>query len=510
MGSSDGAPQETERVAGTVHHLTRSLLNRSAWVCTGVNCNEEDHSMRKKLVVSTAALLAGIAMASAQEMPSGKQSGGGAQMERGSAGQDHGGQGQRGAQDQSKQGQSQQRSQRQENRDRTTGQAQQGQADQSKQGQRDQSKQGQRDQSMQGQSKQGQRDQGMQGQGKQGQAQRSQGQSQRDQTSGQAQRDQSRSSTHSQRGQPDQTQGQAPQPQQSQQTSPQRPQSQTQQGQTSQQGQAQQGQDKQGQFQSQAGGSVTLSSQQRTRIRQTVLAGSNVPRVNNVNFSLSVGTAVPSSVRVVDVSPALIEINPQWRGHQYFVAHDDVVIVDRSHKIVAVVPTGSSGGAQLHNNNRSAALSTLNLTEEQIREVQIALKQKGFNIGRTDGRLGPRTTEALIAFQRQQGFEANGRPDSQTVTALGLSNMTGAQGGAQGAGQSSTTGQVPAGHTSGQGGTSQQQAPAQQNEGPNQPQQNEGANQPSTTGQGSATQHQAPAQPTQPPANQSQHDSGSK
>jgi peptidoglycan hydrolase-like protein with peptidoglycan-binding domain len=222
--------------------------------------------------------------------------------------------------------------------------------------------------------------------------------------------------------------------------------------------------------------------------------------VNNVNFSLSIGTAVPSSVRVVDVSPALIEINPQWRGHQYFVVHDDIVIVDRSHKIVAVVPTGSSGGAQLHNNNRSAALSTLNLTEEQIREVQIALKQKGFNIGRTDGRLGPRTTEALIAFQRQQGFEANGRPDGQTVTALGLSNMIGAQGGAQGAGQSSTTGQAPP-PTSGQGGTSQQQAPAQQNEG---------ANQPSTTGQGSATQHQAPAQPTQPPANQSQHNSGSK
>ena len=42
--------------------------------------------MRKQLLISTAALLAGIGIASAQEMPGGKQSGG-AQMEHGSAAQ---------------------------------------------------------------------------------------------------------------------------------------------------------------------------------------------------------------------------------------------------------------------------------------------------------------------------------------------------------------------------------------------------------------------------------------
>src|SRR5207245_8185364 len=98
-------------------------------------------------------------------------------------------------------------------------------------------------------------------------------------------------------------------------------------------------------------------------------------------------------------------------------------------------------------------------TEEQIRQVQIVLNQKGFNIGRPDGRLGTRTTQALMAFQRQQGFEASGRIDNQTVTSLGLSNMNGGQGGAQRAGQSSTTGQ---------GGATQQQAPAQHNQAPHQ------------------------------------------
>ena len=80
------------------------------------------------------------------------------------------------------------------------------------------------------------------------------------------------------------------------------------------------------------GGSVNLTTQQRTEIRQTVLAGGNVPRVNNVNFAVRVGTTVPTSVRVVEVPPALIEIHPQWRGHMYFVVGDQIIIVDRNNR----------------------------------------------------------------------------------------------------------------------------------------------------------------------------------
>jgi peptidoglycan hydrolase-like protein with peptidoglycan-binding domain len=252
-------------------------------------------------------------------------------------------------------------------------------------------------------------------------------------------------------------QGQAQQQGQTQQQAPQQGQTQ----QAPQQDQTQQGQAQQGQTSGQTGasatgqaGSVNLTSQQRTTIQQTVLAGSNVPRVNNVNFALGVGTVVPTSVRVLDVVPALIEINPAWRGHQYFVVRDDIVIVDRSRKIVAVVPVGSSGGAQLQGGGGAAAL---NLSSDQIRQVQTVLKERGFNVV-VDGRMDPRTVEAITAFQRQQGFQVSGRIDNQTISALGLSNMSGgAQGGA-------TTGQGGAA-AGGQGGASQQ-APAQQNKVP--------------------------------------------
>ena len=89
---------------------------------------------------------------------------------------------------------------------------------------------------------------------------------------------------------------------------------------------------------------AALTNEQRTHIQQTVLSGNNVPRVENVNFAVSVGTVVPSHVRVVAVPPTLIEINPAWRDHEYFVVRDEIIIVDNSHRIVATLPV--SGGTQ--------------------------------------------------------------------------------------------------------------------------------------------------------------------
>jgi hypothetical protein len=364
----------------------------------------------------------------------------------------------------------------------------------------------------------------MQGRSKQGDA-KQRGEAQRDLTTGQSQREQNQNPAKSQRGQGDQTQGRASQ---NQQPRSDRQQSQSQQSQSpaeqrkaqpnqanqaqpdqSQPNQSQQSQTQPSQAQpNQAGqgqgtGNVTLTSEQRTRIQQTVLAGRNVPRVDNVTFALNVGVAVPATVRIVDVPPTLIEIYPQWRGHQYFVVRDEIVIVDRSRKIVATVPVGSSGGAaQLGGPGGGARLGTgMNLSADEIRQVQIALKEKGFYRGEPDGVLGRGTTQALISFQRQQGFQANGRIDTQTVSALGVSNVSGQQGNQNGS-PASTTGQggnatqqqpgnqnMGAGNPSGsqsptgQSGNSPQQQPANQN-AKSKTQDNQNGSQPSTTGQG--------------------------
>jgi hypothetical protein len=50
--------------------------------------------------------------------------------------------------------------------------------------------------------------------------------------------------------------------------------------------------------------------------------------VTNVNFSLTVGTVVPRTVRIVVLPPRVVEIYPVWRGYYYFLVGDRIVIVE--------------------------------------------------------------------------------------------------------------------------------------------------------------------------------------
>ena len=211
----------------------------------------------------------------------------------------------------------------------------------------------------------------------------------------------------------------APSGTQTQKTAPNGTQTQTRPGRDPErQGQSQPGQQSQ-QSPQQAGrdgtSSVNLSAEQRTRIWSTVLAGNNVPRADNVNFSIRVGTIVPTSVRVVEVPATLIEIYPQWRGHHYFVVQEEIIIVDRDYRIVSVVAVGSGSGAQLDNRGDDRAVG-VSMSSEEIRQVQLVLKQKGYAV-EVDGVFGPRTRQAVIMFQRREGFQATGEIDQRTSVA---------------------------------------------------------------------------------------------
>lgn len=86
------------------------------------------------------------------------------------------------------------------------------------------------------------------------------------------------------------------------------------------------------------------------------------------------------------------------------------------------------------NSSQSSSQSTAeNPSPGQIRQIQRALEEKGFTIGRLDGKLGPRTQRALSQFQRRQGLQQTGVPDERTLAALGIG------------GGASTTGQQPSG-----------------------------------------------------------------
>jgi hypothetical protein len=84
--------------------------------------------------------------------------------------------------------------------------------------------------------------------------------------------------------------------------------------------------------------SVNITSEQRTRIHEIVIKERSAPRVEHVDFSLSVGTVVPRSIRIVTIPRAIIEIEPEWDGFDYFMVGEEIIIVNpRSMEIVAIL-----------------------------------------------------------------------------------------------------------------------------------------------------------------------------
>lgn len=53
-----------------------------------------------------------------------------------------------------------------------------------------------------------------------------------------------------------------------------------------------------------------------------------------------------------------------------------------------------------------------------VREVQVSLRQQGYDPGPVDGVVGPRTQTALASYQRAQGLAATGHLDSETLVRL--------------------------------------------------------------------------------------------
>jgi Protein of unknown function (DUF1236) len=88
-----------------------------------------------------------------------------------------------------------------------------------------------------------------------------------------------------------------------------------------------------------SGVNVQLNDEQRTQIRNTVIEARGAPKVDHVNFDVTVGAALPrTGVRIVPVPDTLVRIEPRWRGFRYFVYENEVVIVDpHDMKIVAVL-----------------------------------------------------------------------------------------------------------------------------------------------------------------------------
>src|SRR5262245_17171851 len=85
--------------------------------------------------------------------------------------------------------------------------------------------------------------------------------------------------------------------------------------------------------------------------------------------------------------------------------------------------TGTGPGLTVSEGPRSAR-ATESLAEgsigPEVRTLQEALVQRGFQVGPIDGEFGPLTRAAVVSFQTTQGLPATGIADDATLRALGI------------------------------------------------------------------------------------------
>lgn len=87
----------------------------------------------------------------------------------------------------------------------------------------------------------------------------------------------------------------------------------------------------------QAGAGAKLTGDQRTSIR-TSITKQNIKPTTNINFSVSIGTRVPRTVGFHPLPAEVVTIYPDWRGYEFFLVNDQIVVVNpRTLEIVAVL-----------------------------------------------------------------------------------------------------------------------------------------------------------------------------
>ena len=65
-------------------------------------------------------------------------------------------------------------------------------------------------------------------------------------------------------------------------------------------------------------------------------------------------------------------------------------------------------------------LTEPHMTGPTVREIQRALKEKGFPAGPIDGDFGPSTHAAVVSFQASRGLVIDGEVGQKTARALGV------------------------------------------------------------------------------------------
>ena len=78
-------------------------------------------------------------------------------------------------------------------------------------------------------------------------------------------------------------------------------------------------------------------AEKRTQITSAIKQ-EKVDEVTNVNFNVSIGTAVPAGVRYHPLPSRIVEIYPEWRGYDFILVRGKYIILrPHTHEIVYII-----------------------------------------------------------------------------------------------------------------------------------------------------------------------------
>ena len=78
-------------------------------------------------------------------------------------------------------------------------------------------------------------------------------------------------------------------------------------------------------------------AEKRTQITSAIKQ-EKVEEVTNVNFNVSIGTAVPAGIRYHPMPSRIVEIYPEWRGYDFILVHGKYIILrPQTHEIVYII-----------------------------------------------------------------------------------------------------------------------------------------------------------------------------
>jgi hypothetical protein len=109
---------------------------------------------------------------------------------------------------------------------------------------------------------------------------------------------------------------------------------------------------------------VSLSSEQRTKL-QEVVSREKLHSASNVNVDVRVGVNLPQNVTVRPLPASIVSIVPQYRGYEYVVVDEEIVIVEpRTRRVVTVIER--NGSPRSTGSVSSSTRISLDTREKQI------------------------------------------------------------------------------------------------------------------------------------------------